>query len=133
MPKGAGGRFRRVVSGLLVLVLLAVGSASAGAAVAPVAYAGLGATAIGVDQGEPTATSAHTCRDAGAPCPTPTGPHGAVCCLTFGCSAGTVALPTAITVMRMRLASGVTYRTRSTVRPDGLGQAPALPPPRAIV
>jgi hypothetical protein len=129
MPQGAGDRFRRLLTGLLVLVLLVIGPATANAALASVRYAGLGTSTVGMDDGGRTATATQACPDASTPWPTSADTDGAVCCLTLGCSVGTVAQPAAVTVMRMHLASGVTYRSDPTVHPGGFGQAPALPPP----
>jgi hypothetical protein len=69
----------------------------------------------------------------GTPCKGHDGAHGLACCSASGCPMFAGWLPADATLLPSIAPGVLSYRDLAAPRPDGLGRAPALPPPRPIV
>jgi hypothetical protein len=132
MPKGRDGLLRKVISGLSVLAVLVMSVVQAHAL--PVWHATTHATELAyhVEDAE-TVASLPAHDNWGAPCKGHDGAHGLACCSASGCPMFAGWLPADATLLPSIAPGALSYRDLATPRPDGLGRAPALPPPRPIV
>ena len=122
---------RRVLSGLLVVIvlMLPVGRADAlmssgFAAASPAALAGQGGQ-------HPELTISPVRNSSGSPCDGCDHPDGCACCLS--CAFFVANLPSMQTASRPLAVSPLRYLILAASPPDGPSSAPALPPPRQIV
>jgi len=132
MPRGMG-RFRRVVAGLLALVLLALPGAPVGHASAAVAIQHQAALHHCGGHEDPSpvqaSTSAHHHQDHGQPCDDSGGKPGLACCASAQCPALVGAPPLATAGPLPH--SGPTERLAVLASgAHGLDIAPMTPPPR---
>jgi hypothetical protein len=122
---------RKVLSGLLVLVVLLLPVGDAGAATSPGFADASQATLAGHDDAHSalTISPAHSAsgmfRDGSGH------PDDCACCLS--CGLGVANLPSLETVSLRFALGGLSYLMVSYARPDGLSRGPDLPPPRHIV
>jgi hypothetical protein len=134
MPKGRDGMLRKVLSGLSVLAVLVMSVVQAHALVLPVLHVATHAAELAYqgDNAE-TVASLPAHDDWGAPCKGHDGAHGLACCSASGCPMFAGWLPADATPLPSITPGALSYRDLATPRPDGLGRAPALPPPRPTV
>ena len=133
MPNGVGRGFNRLISGLLLLGLLAMSIVQAQATVPPGIHGGIAATAAvahDVAMAGDLWRSAH--EHGGAPCDGHDGTNGPACCLTGACPMLSGWLPVSPTVLPAIAPMMLVYPDAPPVRADGVRSAPTLPPPRHI-
>jgi hypothetical protein len=122
---------RRVLSGLLVLIVLMLPVGPADAMTLPVFETASHAALSGHD-GETLWLTAPAVRGpSSSPCDGCQDPDGCACCPACGFGVGN--LPTMQTASRPQVAASLSYLILSATPPDGLTSPPNLPPPRHIV
>lgn len=125
-------RMRRVFAGFVVLAVLIV---SAGQALpAPLAcLSSSDGTHHSESQTLTTPASAAHDDDHGSTCKHQGGSHGLACCTTGDCSMFPIWLPVATPALLPAAQHALLYRDTVAPPPDGMGAAPAIPPPRYMV
>jgi hypothetical protein len=122
MPCGAGDSFRRLLTGLLVLALLALGSATVHAA-----------RTAACETASPTTAATTDSNHTNLPAPAQPHQHQTGCCGAIGCSAAAFALPGSGAGPAWEPPTRVAYLSTVASRPLMPEPAPALHPPRPIV
>jgi hypothetical protein len=122
---------RRVLSGLLVLILLMLPVGHADAMTLPVFESAWHAALAGPGDEQPGLTASPVRNRLGLPRDGCEDPDGCACCLSRGCVVGN--LPAIQTAPRPLVAASLSYLMLPATPTDGLGSAPDLPPPRHIV
>jgi hypothetical protein len=131
MPFRRNDMVRRVLSGLLVLIVLMLPVGRAGALSSPVFVAASHAASAGHAHEHPGLTNSPVRDASGSPCDGCEHPDDYACCLSCGFVVGT--LPSIQTASRPLAAASLRYLMLSTAPLDSLSSAPNLPPPRHIV
>jgi hypothetical protein len=131
MPYRRDDMVRRVLSGLLVLIVLMLPVGRAGALTLPVFAAASHTALAGHGDEHAGLTISPVCNSSGSPCDGCEHPDGYACCLTCGFVVGD--LPSTQNASRPLEATSLSFLMLSTAPPDGLSSAPDLPPPRHIV
>ncbi len=138
MPHSYRQTLRRVLSGLLVLAILAMSVVRANAMLSPDRVSV--ATAVIAAHTETHHESRASTRDVHAtlPCPGHIQANGLIhadglsCCLGCECSFLSGNLPCAPVISRPAAAAALTFATPSAAAPHGFSSAPTLPPPRSV-
>lgn len=132
MPNGFTDRLRRLLSGLLVLVVLAMSVAQVNAMISPeddeVSYE---ITAQHPHDHHAAAIPAHD--HANRPCEGPDRPHGPACCLSRGCPLLAAGLLSTAPVPLPTPPGRAVHARHVSSQPIGVGKAPDLRPPRTTV
>jgi hypothetical protein len=131
MPYRRNDMVRRVLSGLLVLSVLLLPVGGAGALTLPAFADASHATLADLGEVHPALTISLARDSSGSPCDGCEHPDDCACCLSCGFVVGN--LPSIQTTSRYLASAPLSYLMLSSLPPDGLSNAPDLPPPRHIV
>jgi hypothetical protein len=131
MPYRRNDMVRRVLSGLLVLIVLLLPVGHAGALTLPAFAAASHAALAGHDDEHPGLMISPVHDASGSPCDGCEHPGGCACCLSCGFFVGV--LQSIQMASRPLVPASLSYLTLSTTPLDGLCSAPTLPPPRHAV
>jgi hypothetical protein len=131
MPHRRGDMFRRVLSGLLVLVVLMLPAGRADALTLPVFDADLHAALAEHGDEHRGLTTSPAQSHSESPCDDCDHPDGLACCLSCGFFVGN--LPSIHPAPVPLASASLKYLMSSTSPPDGLTNSPDLPPPRQNV
>jgi hypothetical protein len=131
MPHRRGDMFRRVLSGLLVLVVLMLPAGRTDALTLPVFDAALHAALAGHGGEHHGLTTVPARSHSEAPCDDCDHPDGLACCLSCGFLLGN--LPSVRPAPVPLASASLKYLMSLTSSPDGLTSSPDLPPPRQNV
>jgi hypothetical protein len=131
MPHRGGDMVRRVISGLLVVVVLMLPAGRADAMTLPVFDAAIHAALAGHGGEHRGLTTSPARTHSETPCDDCDHPDGLACCLSCGFLLGN--LPSIHPALVPLASASLRYLMSSTSSPDGLTNSPDLPPPRQNV